>query len=142
MIDDVTGEGICVIDLDTVMPGSVLYDFGDAIRSITNTAEEDERDLSLVHFDIKTFRKFAEGYLEEIIEILTPLEIENLAYSAKVMTLECGMRFLTDYLNGDVYFRTKRENQNLDRCRTQFKLVQEMEESLEKIAKIIEGVCS
>jgi thiamine kinase-like enzyme len=138
MIDDETGEGICVIDLDTVMPGSLLYDFGDAIRSITNTAEEDERDISLVHFNLEVFEKYVQGYFAATRESLTTVEIEHLAFSARLMTLECGMRFLTDHLNGDIYFRTKRENHNLDRCRTQFKLVQEMETKFEKMIHIIE----
>jgi len=137
MIDDDNGEGICVIDLDTVMPGSLLYDFGDAIRSITNTAEEDERNLEIVHFDLDTYRAFTQGYLEAVLESITPEEIKNLVFSARLMTLECGMRFLTDYLNGDVYFRTKRENHNLDRCRTQFKLIEEMEEQFDTMNVIV-----
>jgi len=138
MIDDETGEGVCVIDLDTVMPGSLLYDFGDAIRSITNTAEEDERDLYKVQFSLETFERYTQGYLEATHEALTPAEIEHLAFSARLMTLECGMRFLTDHLNGDVYFRTHRANHNLDRCRTQFKMVQDMEEKFDLMTKIIE----
>jgi len=138
MIDDETGEGICVIDLDTVMPGSLLYDFGDAIRSITNTAEEDERDLSIVHFNLETFERYTQGYLDAMHKALTPLEIEYLAFSARLMTLECGIRFLADHLNGDIYFRTKRDNHNLDRCRTQFKLVEEMEAQFEKMIRIVE----
>lgn len=138
MIDDESGEGVCVIDLDTVMPGSFLYDFGDAIRSITNTAAEDERDLSIVHFSLETFEKYAQGYLAATREALTAVEVKNLAFSARLMTLECGMRFLTDHLDGDIYFRTKRKNHNLDRCRTQFKLVQEMEEKYEEMSRIIQ----
>ncbi len=139
MIDDETGEGICVIDLDTVMPGSLLYDYGDAIRSITNTAEEDERDLSMVHFSLETFERYTQGYLDATRDTLEPMEIENLAFSARLMTLECGMRFLTDYINGDIYFRTKHENHNVDRCRTQFKLVKEMEKYVENMSQIIES---
>ena len=138
MIDDETDEGVCVIDLDTVMPGTLLYDYGDAIRSITNTAEEDERDISIVHFSLETFEKYTQGYLDAVRETLTPVEIEYLAFSARLMTLECGMRFLTDHLDGDNYFRIKRENHNLDRCRTQFKLVQEMEEQFEAMEKIVD----
>jgi thiamine kinase-like enzyme len=137
MIDDKSGEGICVIDLDTVMPGSLLYDFGDAIRSITNTAAEDERDLSIVHFSLDTYKKYAQGYLAATRDALIPAELEYLAFSARLMTLECGMRFLADYLNGDIYFRTHRENHNLDRCRTQFKLVQEMEPQSDAMEKMI-----
>ncbi len=139
MIDDQTGEGICVIDLDTVMPGSLLYDFGDAIRSITNTAAEDERDLSSVHFSLDIFEKYAQGYLAATCEALKPVEMEYLAFSARLMTLECGMRFLADHLNGDIYFRTHRENHNLNRCRTQFKLVREMETQFEEMKQIVES---
>lgn len=138
MIDDKTGEGVCVIDLDTVMPGSLLYDFGDAIRSISNTAEEDERDLSIVHFSIETFEKYTLGYLEATQDTISSVELEYLPFSARLMTLECGMRFLTDYLSGDVYFLTKRNKHNLDRCRTQFKLVEEMETQFDKMTEISE----
>jgi Ser/Thr protein kinase RdoA (MazF antagonist) len=138
MIDDLTGESLCVIDLDTVMGGSALYDFGDAIRSISNTAAEDERDLSQVRFSLETFQYYARGYLDATINALTPDEIDHLPFSARLMTLECGIRFLTDYLEGDVYFRTHRENHNLDRCRTQFKLVQEMEENYQEMMQTIE----
>lgn len=137
MIDGKSGEGICVIDLDTVMPGSPLYDFGDAIRSITNTAAEDECALSIVHFDLDTYEKYAQGYLAATRDALTPAELEYLAFSARLMTLECGMRFLADHLEGDIYFRTHRENHNLDRCRTQFKLVQEMETHSDAMEKMI-----
>ncbi len=139
MIDDKTGEGVCVIDLDTVMPGSSLYDFGDAIRSITNTGEEDERDLSKVHFEIETFEKYTQGYLNATRETLTHVEIEHLAFSARLMTLECGMRFLTDHLSGDAYFKIHRRDQNLDRCRTQLKMIQEMEAKYERMMDIVEG---
>ena len=138
MIDDETGEGICVIDLDTVMPGSLLYDFGDAIRSISNTAEEDEMNLSIVHFNIETYERYTQGYLDAMHEYLTPVEIEYLAFSSRLMTLECGIRFLADHINGDIYFRTKRDNHNLDRCRTQFKLAEEMEAKFEKMNHIVE----
>lgn len=138
MIDNKTGEGICVIDLDTVMPGSLLYDFGDAIRSITNTGEEDERDLSLVHFSLETYNRYTKGYLDATRGTLAPAEIEYLAFSARLLTLECGMRFLTDHINGDTYFRTKRENHNLDRCKTQFRLVKEMEENYTEMSQIID----
>ena len=127
MIDDTTGEGVAVIDLDTVMPGSLLYDFGDAIRSITNTAQEDEPDLSKVRFSMEAFEQYTRGYLDETRDALTDLETANLVFSARLMTFECGMRFLTDYLNGDQYFKIQRAHQNLDRARTQFKLIREME---------------
>jgi hypothetical protein len=137
MIDDHTGEGVCVIDLDTVMPGSALYDFGDAIRSIANTAAEDERDLSKVHFNLDTFKVFTSGYTDAVGDILTAVEFERLVFSAWLMTLECGMRFLTDHIDGDVYFRIHRQNHNLDRSRTQFKLVQDMEINFEEMTKIV-----
>jgi Ser/Thr protein kinase RdoA (MazF antagonist) len=137
MIDDETGEGICVIDLDTVMPGSTLYDFGDAIRSITNTAEEDEQDISKVNFSLEIFEKYVHGYTVPMRDTLTKREVEHLAFSARLMTLESGIRFLTDYLNGDTYFRTQRKSQNLDRCKTQFKLVQAMEENYNKMLEIV-----
>jgi len=138
MIDDVTGEGVCVIDLDTVMPGLVMYDFGDAVRIGASTAAEDERDLSKVHMDIELFRRLAHGYLDAARAFLTPLEVEHLAFSAKLMTFECGMRFLTDFLEGDVYFKIHREEHNLDRCRTQFRMVEEMEERMEEMEEIVE----
>ncbi len=138
MIDDQTGEGVCVIDLDTVMPGLALYDFGDSVRSGTNPAAEDERDLSKVWTDLTIFDRFAHGYLEIARDFLTATEIEYLPFSAKLMTLECGMRFLTDYLSGDVYNKIHRENHNLDRCRTQFKMVQDMEDKLEQMVQIVE----
>ncbi|MEN8171800.1 MAG: aminoglycoside phosphotransferase family protein [Chloroflexota bacterium] len=138
MIDNETGAGICVIDLDTVMPGTLLYDFGDGIRSITNTAAEDEQDLSIVHFDLGIFNSYTKGYLDATQEVLTQTEIEYLPFSARLMTLESGMRFLADYLDGDHYFRIKREHHNLDRCRTQFKMVQEMEEQFNSMKKIVD----
>jgi hypothetical protein len=137
MIDNETGEGICVVDLDTVMPGLSLYDFGDSIRFGASTAAEDEKDLSKVHMDIHLFEQFTKGFLEEAGRSLTHLEIKYLPIAAKIMTLECGMRFLTDYLNGDTYFKIHREGQNLDRCRTQFKLVSEMEEKMHSMKEII-----
>jgi Ser/Thr protein kinase RdoA (MazF antagonist) len=141
MIDDETGQGICVIDLDTVMPGLSLYDFGDAVRSGANPAVEDERDLAQVTIDLGIFEHFAAGYLDATRDSLTPLEIDYLPFSARLMTLECGMRFLTDHLNGDLYFRIQRENHNLDRCRTQFKMVQDMEARSEEMIRIVEQYC-
>ena len=127
MIDDVTRRGICVIDLDTVMPGLAMNDFGDSIRFGASTAAEDEQDLDKVWCDMDLFDAYAKGFIEGCGGRLTKTEIELLPMGAKVMTYECGMRFLTDYLQGDVYFKTHREGQNLDRCRTQFKLVEDME---------------
>lgn len=127
MIDDVTGQAVCLIDLDTVMPGLSLYDFGDAIRSGCSTAEEEETDLTKVNFNMDFYNAFTEGLLEECKDTLNKEEIENIAFSAKLITLELAMRFLTDYLNGDVYFKTARKHHNLDRCRNQLKLASEME---------------
>lgn len=139
MIDDQTGVGVCVIDLDTVMPGLSLYDFGDAIRTLANPAAEDEIDLSLVQLDLEIFDYYTRGYLDAVGDVLTPLEINHFPFSAILMTLECGMRFLTDYLEGDKYFKIHRENQNLDRCRTQFKLVKDMESDFDQMVKIVEN---
>ena len=139
MIDDQTGEGTCIIDLDTVMPGLSLYDFGDAIRSTATTATEDEPDLSKVNFDLAVYRCYTRGYLDAAGEILTPREIEQLPFSAILMTFECGMRFLTDHLQGDTYYKIHRQNHNLDRCRTQFKLVSDMEKQFDSMIDIIEG---
>lgn len=128
MIDNKTRIGICVIDLDTVMPGLVMNDFGDAIRFGASTAAEDEQDLTKVECDMDLFETFAKGYIEGCGGKLTEKEIELLPMGAKTMTFECGMRFLTDFLQGDTYFKIHREKHNLDRCRTQFKLVEEMEQ--------------
>lgn len=142
LIDNRTGEGVCVIDLDTVMPGSALYDFGDSIRSGATTAEEDEVDLNKVGLDLDLFQSFTKGFLEAAGGSLTETELEYLPFSAKLLTLECGMRFLTDYLNGDVYFRIHRENHNLDRARNQFKLVLDMEQKFPSMQEIIKQICS
>ena len=138
MIDDETGEGVCVIDLDTVMPGLSLYDFGDSVRSGANPAAEDERDLSKVCFDLEIFDRFAHGYLDAARDFLTSTEVDYLPFSAKLMTFECGMRFLTDHLDGDVYFKIRRVNHNLDRCRTQFKMVRDMEKKFDQMVRIVE----
>jgi hypothetical protein len=137
MIDDRTGEGICVIDLDTVMPGSILYDFGDSVRLGAATAAEDERDLAKVGFDLGLFDRLAAGYLDAARDFLVPAETERLAFSAKLLTLECGIRFLTDHLKGDVYFKVHREGHNLDRCRTQFKMVAEMEKQMAAMDAVV-----
>ena len=133
LFDTETGEPLCMIDLDTVMPGLVHYDFGDAVRFCAATADEDERDLTKMHFSMENYRAFAEGFLEECGGDLTEKEISLLPFSCRLLTLECGMRFLTDYLNGDTYFSVSREGQNLDRCRTQFRLVKEMEERFDEM---------
>lgn len=137
MIDDVAGEGICVIDLDTIMPGLLLYYFGDSIRSGANPAEEDERDLTKVCIDMNLFEHFTNGFLDGVNHSLTELELEYLPFGAKLMTFECGMRFLADHLNGDIYFKIHRENHNLDRARTQFKMLADMEEKFDEMKKIL-----
>jgi len=142
LIDDVTGQGICVIDLDTVMPGLSLYDFGDAVRSTASTAAEDEPDLSRVSFDLDLFERLATGYLEATGDLLNPAEIDLLPFGAWLMTFECGIRFLTDHLNGDRYFRIARPGHNLDRCRTQFKLAGDMETERSTMERIVERCCA
>ena len=137
LLDRQTGRGVCVIDLDTVMPGLAAYDFGDSIRFGASTAAEDEPDLSRVQFSLPMFEAFTRGFLKEAGQTLGAREIELLPMGAKLMTLECGMRFLADYLNGDKYFRVHREGHNLDRARTQFKLVRCMEESWAQMADIV-----
>ncbi len=141
LFDDLTGKALCVIDLDTVMPGSLLYDFGDAIRFGASTAAEDETDLSKVHFDLNLFRVYTEAYLEVLSDRITSRETDLLVTGAKLITLEIGMRFLADFLNGDVYFRTTRELHNLDRARTQFKLVSEMEQSEGLMNRVVRTIC-
>ncbi len=137
LIDDATGQGICVIDLDTVMPGLPLYDFGDAVRSTATTAAEDEPDLSRVSVDLDLFERLAAGYLEATGDLLTPAEIELLPFAAWLMTYECGVRFLTDHLDGDRYFRVARPGHNLDRCRTQFTLAGSMEAARAAMERIV-----
>ena len=137
MIDDRTGEGICVIDLDTVMPGSVLYDFGDSVRIGASTAAEDEPDLSRVGFDLTRFEALAQGYLEAACDFLCPAEIEHLAFSARLITLEQAIRFLGDYLNGDVYYKIHHPDHNLDRARTQLKMIAEMEQQAEAMDRVV-----
>lgn len=142
LIDDVTGKGICIIDLDTVMPGLSAYDFGDAIRFGANTAAEDETDLSKVSLDMDLYELYVKGYLEGCGQSLTQKELEMLPVGAKLMTLECGMRFLTDYLCGDVYFRIHKEHHNLDRCRTQFALVADMERKWTQMNALVQQAVS
>lgn len=137
LMDEKTKEGICVIDLDTIMPGLSLYDFGDAIRSGATHALEDEKDLSKVYVDLEFFEAFTKGFLEGTNSTLTKNEIEMLPMGAKVITLEQGIRFLTDYLDGDIYYKTSYEDQNLDRTRTQLKLVRDMELKWDKLKGIV-----
>ncbi len=137
MIDDQTGKAICIIDLDTVMPGLSVFDFGDSIRFGASTAAEDERDLGKVSCSMELFDLYTKGFMEGCAGKLTAREIEELPMGAKVMTFECGMRFLTDYLQGDVYFKVHREGHNLDRCRTQLKLVADMERKWDTMQAIV-----
>ena len=137
LLDAKTRKALCVIDLDTVMPGSSLYDFGDSIRFGAATAAEDEKDLSKMEMSLERFRVFTRGYVRACPG-LTAKELEMLPMGAKTMTMECGVRFLTDYLDGDHYFAVHRDGQNLDRCRTQFKLVADMEKKWDEMRKIVE----
>lgn len=140
IFDEDTDDAICVIDLDTVMPGLALYDFGDSIRFGANTCAEDEKDISKVAIDLDYFKAYAKGFLSEAGGSLNPCEIDNLAFSAKLMTFECGMRFLTDYLNGDTYFRTTYPEHNLVRARNQFALVKDMEDKMDEMEEIIKSI--
>jgi hypothetical protein len=138
LIDKRTGRGMCVTDLDTTMPGLALYDFGDMIRTAANSAAEDERDLSKIYLQMDIFRPLVNGYLNSAGIFLNETEIENLVFSCKLITLEIGLRFLTDYLQGDVYFKTGYPKHNLDRCRAQFKLVTSIEQQEEAMQRIVE----
>ena len=137
LIDEATGKGLCVIDLDTVMPGLSAYDFGDSIRTGANDCAEDEPDQSKVHFDLHLYEVFAQGYLSTAGASMSLAEKKSLAWGARLMTLECGTRFLTDYLEGDHYFHTARPNHNLDRARTQFTLVRQMEDVFDQMTAIV-----
>lgn len=140
MFDIHTNEGICVIDLDTVMPGLSLYDFGDSIRFGANTAAEDEKDLSKVSLDLELYETYVSGYLASAGKSLTKTEVEYLPFSAKLLTFECGLRFLTDYLKGDKYFKIAYDDHNLVRCRTQFALVADMEKKMNQMIEITQRV--
>lgn len=137
LMDAKTKNGICIIDLDTIMPGLSLYDFGDAIRSGATHALEDEKDLDKVYVDLEFFEAFTKGFLEGTNSSLKEKEIEMLPMGAKVITLEQAIRFLTDYLDGDVYYKTSYSNQNLDRTRTQLKLVKDIEEKWNELNNIV-----
>ncbi|MEX2043856.1 MAG: phosphotransferase, partial [Opitutus sp.] len=137
MIDDVTAEGLCVIDLDTVMPGLALYDFGDMVRTGTNSTAEDDPDPGRVHARMPFFEALVEGYLGTARSFLTPAEIAHLAFAGRLITFEIGIRFLADYLDGDVYFKTRRPDHNLDRARNQFALVRDMEVKQGEMEKIV-----
>lgn len=138
MLDDRTGQGLAVIDLDTVMPGSMLYDFGDEMRTSIGHFAENERDLAKVYVDLEYFDQLAAGYLSSARATLTAREVELLVFSGILITLTIGIRFLTDYLQGDVYFRTHSEEENLDRCRTQLALVRSIEANRSRMEAIVD----
>jgi hypothetical protein len=137
LLDENSGEGLCVIDLDTVMPGLTVWDFGDLVRSASNRAAEDERNTERVEVDRELFKAIAEGWLQALSSAISPRERDALVTGAKVITLECGARFLTDYLEGDHYFKTSRPDQNLDRCRVQFALLRSLESREEELEQVI-----
>jgi len=137
MIDNSTRKGICVVDLDTVMPGLSIHDFGDSIRFGANTAMEDETDLTCVSCDLELFEIYVNAFLTGCGGSLTVNEMDMLPMGAKVITYECGIRFLTDHLEGDVYFKIHRENHNLDRARTQLALVKDMEQKWDQMIEIV-----
>lgn len=138
MLDVLTGEAMCIVDLDTVMPGCALYDFGDMVRTTTSPTLEDEPDLTKVKMQMPMFKKLAQGYLSAAREFLTKTEKAHIAFSGKLITFEIGLRFLTDFLSGDTYFRIHRPGHNLDRCRTQFKLVESIERQEEAMQKYVD----
>lgn len=142
LFDKETNKGLCIIDLDTVMPGLALYDFGDSIRFGANTASEDEPDVSKVSLSLPLYEAYARGYLKSAGQSLTDAEIQCLPFSAKLMTYECGMRFLTDFLNGDTYFKTAYPEHNLVRCRTQLALVADMEKKAEEMRAATARACA
>ena len=137
LLFDRNGHSMCLIDLDTIMPGTALNDYGDAIRYGASTADEDEPNLEKVHFDMNLFELYTKGYLEGCGSVLTAKEREYMVWGAKLLTLECGMRFLADYLQGDVYFKTDYPTHNLVRSRTQFRLVAEMEQHFDEMGQIV-----
>ena len=137
MLDDKDGHGVCVIDLDTVMPGLALYDFGDEVRTTTCTGAEDEQDLGKAKFRLEMFAELVRGYLETGRGFLTPAEVDYLAFSGRLITFEIGIRFLADYLDGDVYFKTHRPDHNLHRCRVQFERVRQMEAAEDAMNQVV-----
>lgn len=137
LLDDETAEGVCVIVLDTTMPRSALYDFGDMVRTATPTTREDSTDLSKLDLRLDRFEVLVGGYMTAARSFLNATELENLAFSGKLLTLECGIRFLTDYLEGDVYFKIKHPDHNLDRCRNQFAFVAAIEKRLPDMEKVV-----
>ncbi len=141
LMDARTKKARAIIDLDTVMPGSMLYDFGDSIRFGASTAEEDEKNLDKVHFDISLFEAYASGFCPEVRDSITEAEINLLPYCSYLMTIECGMRFLTDYLSGDTYFRIHYPEHNIVRARTQIRLAGEMEAQFDAMLSICKKYC-
>lgn len=137
LMNKVTGDYLAVIDLDTVMPGSLLYDYGDGIRSTSSTALEDEKDLSKVSIDLKMFENYTDGYMSEMFDCITENELVLMPESIRIITLELAMRFLNDYINGDVYFKTDYKEHNLDRARNQLALVKDIEKKLPYINNYI-----
>lgn len=137
LLDEKTGKAVAVIDLDTIMSGAVCYDFGDSVRFGCSTALEDEEDLSKVHFSLELFDVYAKGFLGQLKGILDAAEVDSMPLGSIMMTFECGMRFLTDYLDGDNYFRVSKDKHNLIRCRTQFRLVEEMEAAYSKMLSVV-----
>lgn len=140
MLDDVSGAGVCVIDLDTIMPGQSLFDFGDLVRSSVSPAAEDERDLRKVQLRQDVFAALVKGYLKGCDGCLNKTEVELMPFAGQLITFEIGLRFLTDFLQGDVYFKTKRDGHNLDRCRTQFRLAQLLQEQEEALQRVVAAV--
>lgn len=138
LFDSITNEAFCVIDLDTIMPGLSLYDFGDSIRSGAVSSDENEKDLEKYGLNPELFKSYTEGFLSEAGKALNETEVANLAFSAKLMALECGVRFLTDYLDGDTYFRTEYPEHNLVRCKTQFKLVEDIEKQMDELNSCVD----
>jgi Phosphotransferase enzyme family len=140
LIDDDTGEAICIIDLDTVMPGLALYDFGDMVRTATSPANEDERDLTKVNMQFSMFEALLRGYLASAGNFLSKAEKQYLAFSGRLIAFEQGIRFLADYLAGDTYYKVHRDGHNLDRCRTQFKLVESIERQEERMEQLVRSI--
>jgi hypothetical protein len=142
MLDDQTGEGICVIDLDTVMPGLALYDFGDMVRTTTSTSREDELDLSKVKMEFAMFQSLVTGYLSSAGEFLSKEEVQYLVFSSKLITLEQAIRFLADHLAGDIYYKVHHDTHNLDRCRTQLKLFESIEQQENAMERLVASIAS
>ena len=142
LVDDASSEALCVIDLDTVMPGTSLFDVGDLIRTVTTRAAEDERDLSRVEFDLAFLEALLDGYLSEALQFLIPAELALLCEAGRNITQIMGLRFLTDYLEGDHYYHTTRPDHNLDRCRNQIALIKSMDAQREKAEEVIQHLCA